>query len=230
MSEDLGGGAVTLTADLVARAIIAAALSFGDDPVKACIAKRGLHRRCLTPAAEGLHRATDIPFARVARVVGLNGDNRARSAAVVGFEPAARAAMRAVEFALWQPDARESVARAPDEMEPEETAPAEVAQVQALPEPPIRRGAPRAPTFCTATDRALERAARIPPTERPIRDLVLEALAAGPKDSMNIASVIDRKELAVVATLSAMQSEGLLASEPCDGPRRYRWSIVETVS
>lgn len=64
--------------------------------------------------------------------------------------------------------------------------------------------------------------------DRPVTDLVLEALARGPANSMSLASILDRKEMAVSSALSQLAHDGLVASEPVEtGPRRLVWSLSE---
>lgn len=105
----LGGGAVPLTADLFARAVIAAARSYGDDPVRALEVDRGRTRRCLAPAAAGICRATGASMARVSRIMGVRANNIARAKEADGFQLASMAAERAAKFATWRPESRASV-------------------------------------------------------------------------------------------------------------------------
>lgn len=103
-----GGGAVALTADLIARAVIAAARSYGDDPLAAMMARRS-GRRCLAPAATGICQATGADMARVARIIGFNPHNIGRARSVAGFDLASVAAERAARFCGWRPETRASV-------------------------------------------------------------------------------------------------------------------------
>lgn len=67
--------AVPLTADLCARAIIASARSYGDDPVAAMspIAFRGAKsRRCVTPAALAIVQATGCSRPRLCQILGID--------------------------------------------------------------------------------------------------------------------------------------------------------------
>lgn len=109
----LGGGArPALTADLIARAIIAAALAYGDDPVKALTVKQGRLKRAIGPAVEAVAAVTGVRMSRVARLLGCRGNNlaRGRSADEASGRPRAlRAAERAVRYACWRPEARESL-------------------------------------------------------------------------------------------------------------------------
>lgn len=105
----MGGVAqsVPLTADLVARAVIAAAQVYGDSPERAFSAKRGLPRRCLAAAADGIMEATSCSVAAISRTLGIERTSIARGARKggAGF----RAASRAASYAGWRPEARETV-------------------------------------------------------------------------------------------------------------------------
>jgi hypothetical protein len=82
----------------VARAVIAAARSYGDDPVRAMTTSRGVTRRSLTAAAAGISEAAGVSFTRAAQVVGIREQNLSRSRSTGGdvFEAARRAAFAAV--------------------------------------------------------------------------------------------------------------------------------------
>ncbi len=62
----------TLHPDLIARAIIAAAISLGDDPATIGGANPSRRRRLLAASVYGLHHATQEPMRRLALVVGLD--------------------------------------------------------------------------------------------------------------------------------------------------------------
>lgn len=153
-------------ADLWARAIIAAARAYGDDPVEALTSPgrgpgRGGKRRSLPAACLGISEATGLPILRAAPVLGLQ-PNQVRAQKTNcnrEFKAAWKAAARAVEYACWRPEAAESVAQAAGQLDLTGTARAEViaaedapgweaelAQaVEALPQPaPVLRPAPEA--------------------------------------------------------------------------------------
>lgn len=91
--------AVPLTADLCARAIIASARSYGDDPVAAMspIAVRGAKsRRCVTPAALAIVQATGCSRPRLCQILGIDY----YSLSAVPKKPAAAAPWRAALDAL----------------------------------------------------------------------------------------------------------------------------------
>jgi hypothetical protein len=102
-------------ADVWARAIIAAATVYGDDPVVAVTAPsaRGrLERRSLAPACYALAEGLGVPVAQAARQLGLDPKVvwRRRKTAAWPFRDALRAARGAVDYAHWRPEAAESVA------------------------------------------------------------------------------------------------------------------------
>lgn len=97
-----------LTADLAARAIIAAAVKYGDDPVVALTADKAagpFARRCLTPAASAMARECEISMARVGPILGVSGAaiGVARAKGRPGFVAAETSAREALRYALqWQ--------------------------------------------------------------------------------------------------------------------------------
>ncbi len=100
-------------ADVWARAIIAAATVYGDDPVVAVTAPsaRGrLERRSLAPACYALAEGLGVPVAQAARQLGLDPKVvwRRRKTAAWPFRDALRAARGAVDYAHWRPEAAES--------------------------------------------------------------------------------------------------------------------------
>lgn len=103
-------------ADVWARAIIAAARVFGDDPIEAVAAAPerggGGKRQTLPAACLGIAKVSGQPVGRVAPVLGLQPAHvRARKAhGGADFRRAVQAAERAAQYALWRPEAAESVA------------------------------------------------------------------------------------------------------------------------
>lgn len=102
-----------LTADLVARAVIAAAKSFGDDPERALATTRGPLKRALTPAAAAVADATSRSVQPVATLLGLRGNNFSRSRAAAGYDLAYRAAFDAVKRELARATSSSASAAAP---------------------------------------------------------------------------------------------------------------------
>lgn len=99
------------TADLFARAIIAAAGVYGDDPVAACLPGSATQaRRALTAAAGGITLALDCATGPVTRVLGVGRSTvfTARCKKQGAYLAAELAAKRAAEFATWRPEAAES--------------------------------------------------------------------------------------------------------------------------
>lgn len=198
-----------LTADLVARAVIAAARSYGDDPVRAMQAVgRANDRRSLTAAVGGLARALELPVERAGAVLRVKKSAvyTNRSKRIDGYLAAEASAMRAVEFALADAE--------PEGAEDDEALPTLGELLDEAGIQPASRPRPMRPNP-TADD------------GRATIDLVVEVLAQGPRDSMNIASMIDRKEVAVVSALQQLRSERKAIDEPVkDGPRKFRWRLV----
>jgi hypothetical protein len=103
-------------ADVWARAIIAAARSFGDDPVETVVGPSvwasGSKRQSLSAACLGIAKVSGQPVGRVAPILGLQPAHvRARkSRGGADFRRAVQAAERAAQYALWRPEAAESVA------------------------------------------------------------------------------------------------------------------------
>ncbi len=106
MSAATGGG---LTADLIARAIIAAARSYGDDPQRALQSRAGTMRRSVMPAVGALLQETDLSRARLGKILDCNPRNLSRASKAPGYAEAERAARGAVAYARWRPEAAESV-------------------------------------------------------------------------------------------------------------------------
>lgn len=93
---------IHVTADQVARAVIAAAWVYGDDPVVAMTGDAYGARRALTAAASGLARALDLPMMRAGLLLGL-GKGVVQTARVrqrPGFDGAEKMAEVAVRFGL----------------------------------------------------------------------------------------------------------------------------------
>lgn len=103
-------------ADVWARAIIAAARVFGDDPIEAVVAapvRGGRNKRQALPAAcLGIAKVSGQPVGRVAPILGLQPSHVRNRKALGGadFRRAVQAAERAAQYALWRPEAAESVA------------------------------------------------------------------------------------------------------------------------
>jgi hypothetical protein len=246
----MGGGsqAVALTADLVARAIIAAARSFGDDPVMACTSRAKDKRRSLVAAAGGLAVAGICTARRASAVLGLNPTSvgGARCGRRENFDRAQTAAAEAVRSAAEPPPALPAAHPAPNLDKLREAVrkqPAREIPITTTAAPLARRAAATAPAkglnpTPSATPRSAgpvsaglspppPRALQVAAADRPVTELVLEALADGERrDSMSLSSMLDRKEMAVVSALSQLKSERKVVEEPCEGPRRFRYRMA----
>jgi hypothetical protein len=101
-----------IDADLLARAIVASAVHYGDDPVRAFTVERGVLRRSLKAAAMGLHLALGGDLKTYGRLIGLDGKNlyKDRDARAV---KASQAVAEAIRYALgptWRPPSPEPLA------------------------------------------------------------------------------------------------------------------------
>lgn len=100
-----------LSADLIARAVIAAAGVYGDSPVQALTPGKGSHRRCLSPAVSGICAASGRRPSEVLPLLAMRSDTHSKAFSRGGdqYERAAKAAERAARYAAWRPEARETV-------------------------------------------------------------------------------------------------------------------------
>lgn len=101
-----------LSADVYARAIIAAARIYGDDPERPFThPQETKSRRALTAAVSGIVRELGLEAAPVAAVLGVGRSTvfTARCKNAPGFAEAETAVRRAVSYAHWRPEARASV-------------------------------------------------------------------------------------------------------------------------
>jgi hypothetical protein len=107
------------TADLCARAIVAAARIYCDDPLIALASKRGHRRRSLSAAAHAIAQVTAKPQTRVSMALGIGLNTVSHAKAVGGdvFLTAVTQALLAVGGA--------AAALAPSEPSPVQTAPIE---------------------------------------------------------------------------------------------------------
>lgn len=148
---------IPLTAELFARAIIASAVSYGDDPVEACTAADRRRRRALAPALYGLREVTGASLATSARILGVN----ATAAAVSrnrGGERFARAVSAASEALRWHLASRFAAAPPP---EPQSAPTAPETPRQAVQARPVPKPAPRPQISRSTNARAIPRGARI---------------------------------------------------------------------
>jgi len=236
-------------ADVWARAIIAAARVYGDDPVEALTvsARRGRFgkRRSLAAACCALAEGLEIPLALAARPLGLNPNvvyNR-RKEANRQFKAAQRAAAGALDYAYWHPEAAESVAQAVGELDLTGEAGAEaeaagiswevqlIQAVAALPplDPEPAPLAPSAPVIrplitCTPTFRPGP-----PPPTQSLEGRILARLGQAPTCPRSLASILGVKESFVDQTLRVLGLEGRVVggeTPPGASPRETAWSLA----
>lgn len=227
-----------MTADVFARAVIASAQVYGDDPAAAMTAEGHFARRCLTPAAAALADALGVRLRVICGPLGLKYDSakvtRRRGHGL--FDQAKAAAQRAITYAGWRPEARASVVALPIEVAPP---PSPKPVRQAPPEPaPAFRPAPRELSADEdAQERAkarvrLARASATPATwdlgQPVLSDRVLEALAQTPASPSALATRLDVKEAPVTTCIRELARQGRIVAEamPEAGARFQKWVLA----
>ncbi|MCA6354477.1 hypothetical protein [Phenylobacterium sp.] len=246
-------------ADVWARAIIAAARVFGDDPVEAVVAapeRGGRGKRQTLPAAcLGIAKVSGQPVGRVAPVLGLQPAHvRARKAhGGPDFRRAVQAAERAAQYALWRPEAAESVAgSASGDLEiARPTVAAMDADVMAravealqpachptrsltAAEPPPHIARPHAPgagPLSLANGYAFAPPFRPgpPPPTQCTDGRILARLAVAPGSPRVLASILDIKESFVALHLRNLAREGLVIAAdlaPGQSDRDQAWRVA----
>jgi hypothetical protein len=189
-----------LTADLCARAVIAAARVYGDDPVLACTAKGGHRRRAIAPAVLALAGVLHLSLRQVARIFGMRGDNvgrlAGRSARFLEAQAAAEGAVMA-----WS--------------EPLETA-GQPAPPPAAPPPAASEGPER-----------LTRTRMLAP--RRVQAEVLACLADEPCTGPELMQLVGVGEGQVREALAALKAAGRVTSDPLtqEGWRAQFWRLSE---
>lgn len=219
-----GGGGRMLTADLAARAIVASAYAYGDDPVRAMTAKSGKTRRCLTPALYGISTVTGVKVGRLRKIFHMGGmQSRPEDPA---FNRAMTAAFRAADYANWRPETRESLGGGQNNDllvgdGPGQALAAIENIVAFVPQPK-----PMRPPL-----ELVKRGERAAPTDRPpvpvrryvapvkitqssaLSDRILDLLKDRALTAKSVATILDAKELYVSQTLSALAHEGLVDAD-----------------
>ncbi len=102
------------TAELMARAVIASAAVYGDDPLLALSRElRGVTRRCVAPALRAIATATGAPKSRTAQALGLTANKNSSFGSSVGVaRDAEAAALQAIRvYMATRPTAPAPVAR-----------------------------------------------------------------------------------------------------------------------
>lgn len=232
------------SAEIYARAIIAAAISFGDDPEKSITGPRGVARRALAPAACAIASVGQLAIDDVIRPLGVNmvTVRQARVRATEGFVRAEREAQAACRHAglAPRPSSPPVAALQPAAVEPAPPRPAPppaapvVAKVAVE---PVRR---EATAFRDQAARLAElrrdqrpvaapvhRPAPPPEPARPLNvrpaapmqtDLetrILEALEGGDAiTSQGLATRLDAKESVVISALTHLEARHLIVSAP----------------
>ena len=125
-----------LTADLCARAIVASARAYGDDPLRAVSVTRGVLRRSLSPAAVALSRTTMQERTRICALLNLRDTSvtAAQSKSGEDFQRALAAAL----LALGGP----ATAIPPTQSTPAIAGPVEVDRAITVVDPPPKALAP----------------------------------------------------------------------------------------
>ena len=220
--------------------MIAAALAFGDDPVKACLAPRNsTMRRTLTAAASGLNRS-GTPLPAAVRMLGIQRQTVywCRSKKPVGFLAAEAAAARAVTFARWRPETAIALVELPPTVE---VAPAPEVHLDPAvhpdpePRPPVveapvvQAPAIAAPRGRLQADLQIAFRAATPLDLSPVRERILAALQDGSACTQGLATILDIKELTVCSSLSALAHDGLVVAGemPPEGRRQQRWRLAD---
>jgi len=222
-------------ADLWARAILAAARAYGDDPVEALAGTA--QRRCLQAACLGIVQATGLSIGEVATRLGLQPSAVRRMKTEGNRE--FKAAWRAADYACWRPEAAESVVQAAGEMDRVGEAGVEVIAPEAAPlsepEPkPAHLARPHAPLagrVNLANGHAFTPAFRPgpPPPTQSLEARILARLGQAPTCPRSLASILGVKESFVDQTLRVLGLEGrVIAGEtpPGASPRETAWSLA----
>lgn len=216
--------------DLWARAVIASARSYGDDPVEAMTSAVRTARRCLPAAASAMALVLNIHVYRAAPPLGLAAST-VRSAKTLkrgGFAMAEAAALRALSFAAWRPEARASVVAAP-------CVPHTPRALHIDPNPRLRP-LPSAAEDAEIARAAAERGARasakpswVELTDgRSLGDRIMDVLADGSATSIGLATILDAKETMITSCLAVLHQAGRIApgEMPENGRRYQRWGAV----
>lgn len=139
---------MTLTADLIARAIVASASVYGDHPLLWSRPATKTDRRAVAPAASAISRATGAKLEAVCAVLGLNWRSveSARSRLRGRFGPAENAAREALGCVMPTPKLN---ATAPGPVAIPERAPAPQPELKSA---PICQPPPAPPAFVSVRD------------------------------------------------------------------------------
>lgn len=200
-------------AEAYAWAIIAAARTYGDDPVSVLASPKRGHKRCLFAVVDALSRVSGLPMRAIAKPLGVQDSSvrTARSQHRGAYSQARLAAQAAVaDLVSVAPTDRRVQARVEPKAKP---VPQSSTGISAPP-PQTSRSAP----------------ARVVPGTTVHR--ILQELAQGPRNTCALATILDVKEGVISSNLRIMAYEGQVEAGPLPegGLRVQLWSLRQTVS
>lgn len=213
--------AARLDADLIARAIVAAASAYGDDPALALVTEKKVQRRAITAAADALSEVA--PLRSVARILGVADTSviharqrgRRHHLAAVG---AARQAIGPGEDLVGPGDASPSPVPVPQPAAPARSVGPIYRPALAPPGAPVGGGITE-PKAAPGTM----------PAQGSLGGRILGLLAeeAAAWTSVALATVLDVKELYVGQALNLLGHQGLAEADALTerGPRAQVWRI-----
>lgn len=200
-------------ADIFAHGVVAAARTYGDDPLLALSVVAGKSRRSVLPAAVGVAMATGMSLERAGYILGVQTKNLSRSRVEGGieFETATAAAREAAISVMAQMGV----------------------QTWGIPSKAIHKtfaaiGRPR-PVAPDPVENPAPVQAKVGKVERPpartLNGRVLDYLRDKPGSAPTIATVLGLKELSVSQGLQQMEGEGLVSPgpKPAEGLRFRMW-------
>lgn len=206
-----------LTADTVARAVIAAARAYGDDPIAAMTASSPKGRRALVAAAGGLAIATGQPHGACSRVLGIGHSSivNARKRGLSAYQDAELAAVRAlgVGDAAPQPAHAPAAPAAASIAESEAPKSADAVVLQIDGPPAVKLARPRTITALAA------------------RREVLKVLALEPCTAPDLMEVLNLSESQVRNALRDLCEEREVTHTPltAEGWRAQTWRLADAV-
>lgn len=197
--------------EMFAHAVIAAAATYGDDPVLAMIGSEKLGnvaRRSLHPAGEAVRQRLNWSNGTVAACLGLNPGSfkSARMKREGGFNRARAAAAKAIEGILVE-EARDL----PDE--PPAPAAPKVVVVRSDPPVAVRTGKPV----------VANRPVAAPHREGSLGDRIYAEILQRPLSANSLATILDVKEMNVINSLRALALEGAIVSVTGGNESSQKW-------
>lgn len=203
-------------AEAYAWAIIAAARTYGDDPVAVLASPRRGHKRCLFAVVDALSRVSGLPMRAIAKPLGVQDSSvrTARSQHRGAYSQARLAAQAAVADLVTVAPTDRRVQSAPRSAgAPIRIVPQSSMGISATP-PQTSRSAPARVVAGTTVHR------------------ILQELAQGPRNTCALATILDVKEGVISSNLRIMAYEGQVEAGPLPegGLRVQLWSLRQTVS